>query len=71
MIILNLTDSKKFPHNTLRIGRAIGFKITVFFSESCALNFTVFRLTESFQQEYRGITTDTPGVYYFELFSVF
>ena len=32
LIILNLTDSKKFPHNTLRIGRAIGFKITFFFS---------------------------------------
>ena len=35
LIILNLTDSKKFPHSTRRIGRAIGFKIPFFFSESC------------------------------------
>ena len=45
------------------------FKIKFFFSESYTPNFTVFRLSESFQQKYKDIATYTSGVYYFKLFS--
>ena len=40
-----------------------------FFSESHALNFIVYRLSESFQQKYRDIATYTSGVCYFKRFS--